>query len=56
MQMNANSKEKGIVIAVRTAARHILLAAKRRGAVAAIAGDHLDPRFVDELHAAPSLS
>ena len=40
------------VAAVGAAARHVLLAAERRDAVAAVAGDHLDGRFVDELHGA----
>ena len=38
------------VAAVGAAARHVLLAAERRGAVAAVAGEDLDGRFVDELH------
>src|SRR5439155_8249742 len=40
------------VAAVGAAARHELLAPERRRAVAALAGDHLDARFVEELHAA----
>ena len=42
------------VAAVGSAARHVLLAPERRGAVAAVAGDHLDVRFVDEFHDASS--
>src|SRR3989442_4174712 len=38
------------VAAVGAAARHVLLAPERSGAVAALAGVHLDLRFVDELH------
>ncbi len=38
------------VAAVRSAARHVFLASKRRGAVAAVAGDHFDIRFIDEFH------
>ena len=38
------------VAAVGSAARYIFFASKRRDAVAAVAGDHVDERFVDELH------
>src|SRR5450755_2563935 len=40
------------VAAVRAAARNVFLAAKRNRAVAAVARDHFDVRFVDELHRA----
>ena len=42
------------VAAVGAAARDVLLAAKRRGAVAAVAGDDFDHRFIDEFHDAGS--
>src|SRR5207247_2526828 len=38
------------VAAVGAAARHVFLAAKRRRAIAALAGVDLDLRFVDEFH------
>ncbi len=38
------------VAAVGPAARNVLLAAERDRAVAAVAGDHLDQRFVEEFH------
>ena len=38
------------VAAVGPAARNVFLAAKGRGAVAAVAGQYLDRRFVDEFH------
>jgi hypothetical protein len=38
------------VTAIGAAARHVLLAAEGRGTVAAVAGVHLDLRFVDEFH------
>ena len=42
------------VAAVRAAARDVLLAPERHRAVAAVAGVHLDHRFVDELHGSAS--
>src|SRR4029453_6769446 len=41
------------VTAVRATERHELLAAKAHLAPAAVAGLHLDARFVDELHRTP---
>jgi hypothetical protein len=38
------------VAAIRSAARHVFLAAERGDAVAAVAGDDLYLRFVEEFH------
>ena len=40
------------VLAIRSAARHVLLAPERGDAVAAVPGDDLDRRLVEELHRA----
>src|SRR4051812_26959701 len=38
------------VASIRTPARHVLLTAKTGSPIPAVAADHFDDRFIDELH------